>query len=47
MLQPDRESVKLMRDFVGKISKPGDFMLDAFAKTFSTTKACLFLDKLS
>lgn len=44
MLRPEQNSFSLMNDLVDKFSKPGDFVLEAFAGMVSTTKASLLLD---
>lgn len=44
MVRPEQKSIALMRALVRKWTNPGDLVMDCFAGTFSTAKACFDLD---
>lgn len=45
MLQPEQNSVTLMKKLVQKFSKSDDLGFDRFVGTLSRAKGCHFLDK--
>lgn len=44
MLGTEQKSIELMKDFVQKVLKPADLVLDAFAGTLSTANLCKLLE---
>jgi len=40
MLRPEQKSIAVLGTLIGEYTKPGDTVLDMFAGTFSTAKAC-------
>jgi len=44
-LRPEQKNVALIRELVEQYSNPGDTVVDRFAGTFSTAKACLSVEK--
>lgn len=46
LISPEQKNTEWMKDFVPKFSKPGNLVMNAYAKSFLVAKACMFLPKL-
>jgi len=45
MLRPEQKNMIWMKALIGKFTGPGDLVMDMFAGTYATAKACLMTDK--